>query len=724
MRDLLPWRLLLAALMLLLVAGPAAAQEEEEKEEVLVVDSLSPKKGRLAARLTPFADGLVREGSWSPLFLQLANGGGPLDVSLSATEFGANFTTESYSRTVELPEGGRKDATLYVRTGSRTGTRSLEVRGDPQRSGVIEYPARMLRNEDVGIAVIGVNTLGLPAIQETWTYGVPSDGPRPHATSPRQVRTGIVPEVSMPDRAIGWGAVDWVVWPEPDPGGVSDAQLHALLGWVASGGHLLVTVTDSYPRLAGTELAHALPVAVTGVEDVSDIGRLFQALALRPPAPTTVPVAQTTLVQDGRHTEVLATIADTPAWVVGTYGLGTVHVLTVDPTRVPFTQVTDTADIWRPLLWLPAPEQSPATLLNGTSQGYWDPTRQTPSFDESFWIADPTNPGLTARARARLTTLDALDIVASEDCMVFQGMQHPALATHWSELPRGSFEAALRSILSDIPGVAPLPLSWLIAFAGIYLFVIGPLDYYALRLLKRQPLTWVTFPVSIAVFSAIALVGTSYTKGSQAVMTHVEVVDVLPGTPYQRGVSWFGIFATSKNEVVVRSDYDEGLTTPLGDGGFMSEPSISSSEASGELHYLAQTWSLAYGESGWVRRGESGHVEVEKLESGTYAVTSRLPVTLRHAQLRLDGREWTIGTLDPDASVTATFASLPATTDPRIPQLYELTADFFDDAMGGHLHEALIIGVLDEPVDSLKVEGLRPSRDTITIYRVPVRIEP
>lgn len=725
-------RWLFASLAVLLLATGAYAQEDasdaNEAADNLISDSLKPKKGKLAARLTPFADGLVRSGAWSPLHVQLANGGEAFELTLGATEMGPDYSSRSFERTVELPEGGRKDATLYLRPGSSTSIRSLSVRGDAERSGTIEYPIRMLAPTDVGIAVIGAEQLGLTSIRDTWTYGVPSSAPRPHAPIGRNVRVGLVPELAMPDRALGWSAVDWAVWPEADPTAISGEALDALLGWVASGGHLFVSVSDGYPRIQGTPLADALPVRVSGVIEIESASPLFQSLELPQPAPGPYVMAAATVKEaPDLHTEVLSEIGGNPAWVVGTYGLGTVHVLTMDPGQAPFTTGRTREKQWRRLLWLPNPSASTSEAMHDTREGYWDPSQTSIDYNLGmFWVSDLRHHGLSDRGATRLATLAAMDIVVTDpSCMKFQGAQHPKLTPHWtaSGLGLDAWHTALRLELSDIPGVAPLPLSWLMAFAGLYLLVIGPLDYFVLRLMQRQPWTWITFPLTIALFSGVALVGTALTKGSQAVMTRIEVVDVLPGTPFMRGQSWFGVFSTSKTEVGVKSQMDGAMIEPLGDGGFMSEVHIGSGEASGQLSYLAQTWSLAYGQTAWVQREDPGHLEVTAMENGNYAVTSRLGVTLQHARLKVGTRSLAIGDLAPDQSVSVGTGTSGGNLDSRSRWALDVAGDFYDEAAIGHLHDAQVIGILDHEYDGLELSGVWPQRDAVTIYRIPVRIE-
>jgi len=53
----------------------------------------------------------------------------------------------------------------------------------------------------------------------------------------------------------------------------------------------------------------------------------------------------------------------------------------------------------------------------------------------------------------------------------------------------------------DSKQVRKLPVGWLLLLLVGYLVVIGPLDRYWLRKLGKQMLTWITFPIYVALFS-------------------------------------------------------------------------------------------------------------------------------------------------------------------------------------------------------------------------------
>ena len=57
----------------------------------------------------------------------------------------------------------------------------------------------------------------------------------------------------------------------------------------------------------------------------------------------------------------------------------------------------------------------------------------------------------------------------------------------------------------DSKQVRKLPVEWLLLLLIVYLVVIGPLDQYWLKRIKRPMLTWITFPVLRRAFFAADL---------------------------------------------------------------------------------------------------------------------------------------------------------------------------------------------------------------------------
>lgn len=106
---------------------------------------------------------------------------------------------------------------------------------------------------------------------------------------------------------------------------------------------------------------------------------------------------------------------------------------------------------------------------------------------------------------------------------------------------------AAESFVKDIPALRPVSLTFLVIFMGAYVIVVGPLDYFVLKKLNRLTLTWVTYPLAIVVFSAIAWGFASAMKGGEMVVTSLQVVDQAAGDPVERRTEVAGVYAVERD---------------------------------------------------------------------------------------------------------------------------------------------------------------------------------
>ena len=101
----------------------------------------------------------------------------------------------------------------------------------------------------------------------------------------------------------------------------------------------------------------------------------------------------------------------------------------------------------------------------------------------------------------------------------------------------------LRSSLDRFDGVTPTRFMWVAGLLGMFILVIGPLDYYILRRFKRLHWTWVTFPVAILVFSLIAVLMVSALRTSPPALNQIEIVDIDSLTQTVRGSNYATVYS-------------------------------------------------------------------------------------------------------------------------------------------------------------------------------------
>lgn len=664
----------------------------------------------LAMRVEPLGDGLVRPGSWAGLRVQVANAGRGTTGTLVLEERGSGTEMIRWERTIDLPEQARREVVLHYRPSGHTRERVVELRTADGRALAESFSLRAVQQRDVAIGVLGFDPVGLTALSTATRHEIPGRVPRvPDGSEPRSVRTGLIPLAAMPRHSALYEPFDFLVWPQGTPAGVTARQADAVRSWVADGGHLVLTVTDQWRQWGDSALAPALPVVLDGQRDLMDGSDLLHALG-GARAEAVLPVA-TGRVRTDRRTWTLAGTRDAPLWVVGRYGLGTVHVLLADPSTAPLATEVRRDRLWESLLWLPAANRGSAGVDDITTYGTSsDRSARVPAADADLAIAlhawDPT----------------------SVQC--FLGGSFSDYETWEFDDPEAAWSGRVRDHLNDIPGVAPLPISWLVAFSGLYLLVIGPLDFAVLRWMRRQPWTWVTFPVTIAVFSGAALVGTSLTKGSTAVLTRVEVVDALPDGIW-RGQSWLAVFSTRKTRLTLASSFPDSAIAPMDEAGMMGGPSVRSSEGPGVLAWDAETWTLAYAATRWTAEG-MGTVRA-RMDAEGMLLTSDLPFELRDAVVIYDieaelGRNLhRVGTVVPGEQVhVPSLGGSGTLTLDDADAVASMLVDLPERGRG-HLHAGVegpvLMGLAPEPVERLSLTGLAPEERTLTWVRIPLTLE-
>ncbi|MFT6821822.1 MAG: hypothetical protein ACJATT_005653 [Myxococcota bacterium] len=732
------------ALFLGLFALHAQAQDdpdtdldtEDADKPVLVVP------GEVRMGIHPIADGIIRQGEWATLRVTLANGADSTDATVSMTERETTDSgTQSYTRQVALPQGSRKDIQLLWRAGGSTRERTVSVSVGPD-SVVRSFPVRLLGQDDVGIGVIGEDSLGTVVVQDTWNGPVPGMSPRPLANGTRTVRSGLIPVADIPEKSAGLMALDWIIWPQANPSALTPGQLDALLAWTASGGNLLVTVTDSWSAVNSSALADVLPIELIGEADGS-ITQWLTDVTDRPASVATLPIATALPTRNADRAPLVLALADDgrPVWTAGVFGLGSVHALTVDPSIGPMVTDVRREQLWRNLLWLP-PEGAAVDWYKfaPSDMASWFAYSGAARYDDSKNADDLVTGGTRLAMGLGL-------VCPTERCQPVAGLnatQQPSNNVGYgygtTTDDNETFHTKMREYLADIPGVAPLPLPWLAAFAVVYLMLIGPIDYAVLRLLGKQPWTWVTFPLMVVVFSAIALVGTSMVKGSQAIVNRYEVVDVLPGTGLWRGHTWLGIFSTKKTNLSLASGFDDAVVRPVGDGGFVQDARTRSNEGSGFYEWRAQTWSLAYVQTEWTAPN-TGSVTVTVQDANTVVITNRLGIGLDSAEIRARGRYLILGALADGESETvsvpsatlegiATLVSESGSNLPNVESGKRRPLGLFaayPETHGGTLSVESPVGFVamaSQPYEPYTLTGLTPVERAYTVVRTPLYMSP
>lgn len=102
---------------------------------------------------------------------------------------------------------------------------------------------------------------------------------------------------------------------------------------------------------------------------------------------------------------------------------------------------------------------------------------------------------------------------------------------------------AILNYLVDIPQMKPLSIWWVIGLLALLGLLLGPIDYFVLKKLKVQPLTWLTSAVVIVLFTVGAYYGVRYIRGNLMRIRAVSVIDAPAAQTEGFSDIYAGIFA-------------------------------------------------------------------------------------------------------------------------------------------------------------------------------------
>ncbi|MHC4399291.1 MAG: hypothetical protein ACYTG0_06405 [Planctomycetota bacterium] len=113
----------------------------------------------------------------------------------------------------------------------------------------------------------------------------------------------------------------------------------------------------------------------------------------------------------------------------------------------------------------------------------------------------------------------------------------------------------LRGALDRFDGVHAVSFWLVVGLIALYVTAIGLGDYFLVRrVLRRMPLTWITFTLLVAAFSAGACVLAHRLKGDKFRVHQIDLVDVDVESRLLRGTAWANVFSptTDRYDLVFR----------------------------------------------------------------------------------------------------------------------------------------------------------------------------
>jgi hypothetical protein len=392
-------------------------------------------------------EGVIPEASWFPVVCEIKNDGPSFTGVVEVEPSGYNNQDQTRRVVVELPTGTLKRLVLpafsTARYSSSWDVRLLDEKGTVHGQQLNIRPKKQIATGTTMMGAIPRTASGVPVIRQ----GSTTQGEYQPATA--RMQTAI-----LPDNPITFEGMDCFYLNSEKAAELTINQVNALLAWLNAGGHLIVAV-EQITEVNGTPWLRKLVPC-----DLNDMRT----------------VEKHTELQDWVRTGLRGTVKagrNNNAPVNPFSDLAADGAFEAVALQVVSGKVRDAETVVKsgetPLILASHQGRGLVTTLMFSPER--EPVRSWKNLP-SFW--------------AKIAQVPASTYVTENS------NQHGS----WSV--DGVFGAMIDSIQ-----VRKLPVGWLLVLLLVYLLVIGPLDQFWLKKLKRPMLTWITFPCYVVLFSLL-----------------------------------------------------------------------------------------------------------------------------------------------------------------------------------------------------------------------------
>jgi hypothetical protein len=131
------------------------------------------------------------------------------------------------------------------------------------------------------------------------------------------------------------------------------------------------------------------------------------------------------------------------------------------------------------------------------------------------------------------------------------------------DIPRRNLESEqMGYALSNLPPLDLPSIRWLAILLGLYVVLVGPVNYLFLRRLRRLDWAWITIPALTLAFS-LGGYGLGYSlRGGDVIVHQISVIPLSPGSGHLAVRSYIGLFSPSRTDYSVQVGGD-ALISPL-----------------------------------------------------------------------------------------------------------------------------------------------------------------
>ena len=117
--------------------------------------------------------------------------------------------------------------------------------------------------------------------------------------------------------------------------------------------------------------------------------------------------------------------------------------------------------------------------------------------------------------------------------------------------------------VAQLPSLALPPVGGLFAILGLYILLVGPINYLVLRRLGHREWAWATIPALIAIFAIGAYGFGASLRGSSVIVNEVALVRGAPGSTDGMAQVYVGVFSPTRGTYQLRFPSGALLSPPI-----------------------------------------------------------------------------------------------------------------------------------------------------------------
>ncbi len=574
-------------------------------------------------------DGIVSEASWFPVVCEVKNDRASFTGIVEVSPSSGGLAQEQVRRmVVELPTGTLKRLVIPVfssaRYRSQWDVRLLDERGHVFAEQLGLTPKRQVPSRTVVLGAVPRLPSGAPVIRQVLAR-----------SSDAQPATARFQTALVPDNPLALEGLNSFYLNSEKAMELTANQVEALLGWLNAGGHLIIGVEQISDVNGVPWLRKLVPCDLNDVKTLGshvELEQWVRGLGL------TNTASDVSMVSAANRTARRRLMAES----------GGVQIN-------PFSSLPDDSDFENAGL-----QVATGKLLGGqvlASSG------GVPLMVDS------------ATGRGRVTTL----LFSPEREPVRSWKNLPTFWARITDVPpvlyanenyneRGGGWSAdgIFGAMIDSKQVRKLPVEWLLLLLIVYLVVIGPLDQYWLKRIKRPMLTWVTFPCYVVLFSLLIYFIGYKLRAGESEWNELHVVDIMVNgnEAEMRGRSFASIYSPVNARYQVESQdhfstfRGEFQSSWSGGGQDGEKVEVWQNGDNFKADIFVPVWTSQLYVSDWWQSGDLPLTFTVSAVGGDFVVTvaNHLEHPLSHAQLVADDRVLDLGDVPAGQSKTFTVA--------------------------------------------------------------------